>query len=653
MRGLPLLCVAGLLSAFGLPLPELAGELKLDYPAVPSIEYKGERYKATVPDTLDLAERARLAINGLTSTLDPEQDYFQWFFVWMNRQPPRMQHNAGDFNCSPKYAESIPLMRVMSGSRQNIDADQNMLEYLVNRAISAEDGLHYVLYNEKRPWHSNWHGGHFGEKKEDVANVFGNGRMLLSMLIRDQLDDKYPWEKRIRAMIDGLDRIAVHKDDYAYYPPRGGFGEAGAYPRTGWLNTDEPESDKDGPEGITSVYGHVLRAAALWAERSGDKDALRLARELKTLVIKPQFWGGLAKHKNIEDRELGHIDFHAHARAIGLRGILEYGIVAKDTYASDFVRSGYEYIRTLGIPQMGWFSLAGGIVTMEGCTLGDLIAIAIKLSDGGLGDYWDDVDRIVRNSLAESQFIDRERLARTIEEQPQERLQVGTDILGKPSFQGQKVDPGAVPEDASYSYDDVLDRSIGLFTGILGPVSFPNVFSCGCCSGNATQGLYYAWEGITRRQGEDAQINLLLNRAAPWLDIESYLPYEGKVVVRNKTAKRVSIRIPAWVDRSKLTCMVDGETRKLSWAGSYLVVDRVKGKSVIELNFPVAEQTIKRTAFGTQYTIHMRGNTVVDVAPRDTSPTTYKMYLRNHLKAGRKAPMQEVTLFVSSTIPKW
>ena len=228
MRALHFLCVAGLMLAFGLPqvdaqekaekkqqntmlkwiekessestllhpLARLAGELKLDYPAIPSIEYKGERYKATVPDTLDLAERARLAINGLTSTLDPEQDYFQWFFVWMNKQPPRMQHNAGDFNCSPKYAESIPLMRVMSGSKQNIDADQKMLEYLVNRAISAEDGLHYVIYNEKRPWHSNWHGGHFGVKKEDVANVFGNGRMLLSMLIRDQLDDKYPWEKK-------------------------------------------------------------------------------------------------------------------------------------------------------------------------------------------------------------------------------------------------------------------------------------------------------------------------------------------------------------------------------------------------------------------------------------------------------------------------
>ncbi|MAG34829.1 MAG: hypothetical protein CL878_01045 [Dehalococcoidia bacterium] len=34
----------------------------------------GERYEATVPDTLDLVERAELALNGLGGCLDPEQN---------------------------------------------------------------------------------------------------------------------------------------------------------------------------------------------------------------------------------------------------------------------------------------------------------------------------------------------------------------------------------------------------------------------------------------------------------------------------------------------------------------------------------------------------------------------------------------------------
>ena len=37
--------------------------------------YEGDRYETWAPDTLDLAERAELGINGLTGPTDPEADY--------------------------------------------------------------------------------------------------------------------------------------------------------------------------------------------------------------------------------------------------------------------------------------------------------------------------------------------------------------------------------------------------------------------------------------------------------------------------------------------------------------------------------------------------------------------------------------------------
>ena len=43
----------------------------------PTIE--GERYRATIPDTLDLADRTELALNGLGGSLDPELDYEMYF----------------------------------------------------------------------------------------------------------------------------------------------------------------------------------------------------------------------------------------------------------------------------------------------------------------------------------------------------------------------------------------------------------------------------------------------------------------------------------------------------------------------------------------------------------------------------------------------
>ena len=52
----------------------------------------------------------------------------------------------------------------------------------------------------------------------------------------------------------------------------------------------------------------------------------------------------------------------------------------------------------------------------------------------------------------------------------------------------------------------------------------------GCCTANGAVGLYYAWHGITRfdQSSGTATVNLLLNRAAPWLDVDSWLPYEGR-----------------------------------------------------------------------------------------------------------------------------
>jgi hypothetical protein len=47
-------------------------------PKIPDFElrpYKGDRYEATVPDTLDLAERARVAVNGLTEPVYEPVNY--------------------------------------------------------------------------------------------------------------------------------------------------------------------------------------------------------------------------------------------------------------------------------------------------------------------------------------------------------------------------------------------------------------------------------------------------------------------------------------------------------------------------------------------------------------------------------------------------
>ena len=66
--------------------------IRPDAPAAVLPPLKGIHYEAVVPDTLDIAERARLAIHGLTSPLDPADGYNLYWLV----------NYAGDPSCMKK-----------------------------------------------------------------------------------------------------------------------------------------------------------------------------------------------------------------------------------------------------------------------------------------------------------------------------------------------------------------------------------------------------------------------------------------------------------------------------------------------------------------------------------------------------------------------
>jgi hypothetical protein len=175
-----------------------------------------------------------------------------------------------------------------------------------------------------------------------------------------------------------------------------------------------------------------------------------------------------------------------------------------------------------------------------------------------------------------------------------------------------------------------------------------------------------AWEASVRCKDGHAQVNLLLNRASPWLDVDSYLPYEGKVVIHNKTARSLSLRVPRWVDRSAVKVAVGAGTLKPVWLNRYLLVGSIRADDVITITFPMVTTTEKysvkwrQTEFWqectnprqswsndnpTVYTMTFKGNTLVDVSPRDQGKGI-PLYRRNALRDGAAAPMKTVTRFV-------
>ncbi len=616
----------------------------------------GERYEVRVPDTLDLADRARIAINGLTETLDREHNHEQYFLVRYTADPPFMMHFCiGDTGCTPKYAESLPMMRVMSGSDQNLNIEATFMSDLVD--LLGEDGLYWVprVDREKTPWRVR---GNYPIAYEDMSSVFGDARMMLAMLAWYERDRDPAWKDRINAMVRGLNKIAIHRDDYAFYP-EGKVGMEFAYLKeSGWTYAEEPKSEHEGAEGTVMGYqGAQIRALCRWHIMTGNELALELAGKITNFVTQPQFWGTLdAQSKWIEGNEHGYFSGHFHGHNIAMRGILEYAHITNSQRLKMFVRDGYERARCWGIARLGIFGCGVWGAYNEGCSTADMVALAIKLSDYGVGDYWDDVDQFVRNNLVEQQLLDADLLknvSRASIEHPEAYKDYPQEPMGTPWHPAMWKHHMDATAPQPLITDNVIDRSLGLFAGFSLPTTLPYPVVCGCCAGNCTQALYYSWESIVRFNDGVARVNLLLNRASPWLDVNSWLPYEGKVEILNKKAERMFVRIPRWVDKDLLEVKVNYDSRQTTFVGNYLFVGGLGANDVVIVRFPMVEETAQYThQFDKTYTCHFKGNTLIDISPRDDNPTGYPIYLRDHYKE-TTAPMKSKVRYVSPVMSRW
>jgi hypothetical protein len=612
------------------------------------------RYDAEVPDTLDLAERARLGVNALLGVLDPGRRFQPHQCQRHYRRPPVLSPEPGGylFDCGNemwgKHAEALAEMRLMSSSDQEPGLDGDSLRGMVS--CIEDDGLFYS-YAKKVD-------GDRLSDGDDFSDLLGGARVLLALVAKHQVDADPAWLRHAARLAEGFKRHAVQRRDYAYYPD-GHVGGAVSRPRSGWKSDAEPAGTNladtrnwyECASNVLFSHGGIVQALCRWHRTSGDRAARELAGRIAQFMLQPRFWVPEAGPGAVVGAEHAHFEGHLHATARGLWGLLEYADLANDERLKAFVRDGYEYLRCFGIARIGLFG--------ETCTVGDMTSLAVRLSDAGVGDYWEDADQYTRNHLAELQVLDPG---------PIRAIAAASPTAPVRSWE----DP-----------DRFVERTMGcLCDDALHPtLSTPGLMHC--CTYNGLIGYYHAWEGIVRCHGGAAQVNLLLNRASPWLDVESHLPYEGKVILRNKTARTIAVRVPRWVELAGVACTVDGKKIEPFLLGRYLVFEGMHRGGVVQLEFPMAESTATYTVgwAGIQvpgwtevtrlleqnkpvlptdyqvseapkgvgplpvFTIRFRGNDVMDILPRETG-SGYPLYRRRHLRAG-PAPTRKVTRVVT------
>lgn len=572
-------------------------------PEVPSVNlpaYEGERYEVRVPDTLDLAERAKLAVRGLTSVTNPDADYEVYWAADLQNNPPFMWHDFND-HIQGKFHEALPLVRQASGSRENLQVDKRWMEITIQ--MQGPDGL---LYYPKigRPWAT------IGAMEEQLGpggplvqgdhftEPYVNGRMAAATAIYYHLTGEERWKLLGQKIVDGLARQAVQRGDFAYY-------STGVYPENKVSEPDAPF-----PEPWTNMaVGWISLGLAQFYTHTGYEPALELSGKLARFI---RYHGGLFTPDYKFIGANGHIHGHLHP----LLGMLEYARAADDWEMIQYVRKNYEFVSAYIHPLVGYvpetldpeFSSSKNRPFSEICGVADMIHVALKLTLAGAGDYWDDVDRIARNQFAEGQLTRFDWV-----------------------YEMVKNKPFTAPNQKYFSTDRVPERCIGTFGCWITPNDFldPDHTGMGvihCCTGNGSRAIYLIWENILHWKDGQLKVNLLLNRASPWADVDSWIPYEGRVDVKMKKACDLSIRIPEWVEPSKVRVQVassansrgsqtKAKPRKISFDGRYALCGAVQAKDIVTVTFPIHERTEVINIQGKDYTIVRKGNEVVHIDP--------------------------------------
>jgi hypothetical protein len=589
---------------------------------------QGERYEAEVPDTVELLDYAHRSINMGTRLLAPEWDYEQFFWCYMDKNPPVLELGHGSLlGCGPKIVEALPMLRALTGSSYNIEIDGKEMGSFVH--ATGRDGLCYYPV-ENRPW------SFFDEATQRIgkpyADIFHEGRQILAYARWYEHDRNPLWKKLAEKKVQTLRQMTLKQGDTYYFRLGRGYTPWDKDRTKGTVVPIGDHKDYEGDRmvGTPAAYisGFIPQAGALWYRLVKMEEALELG-------------GGLARYLyrygELLDPETGKFlaDHETHTTH-SLLGNLSWAVTVNDRQMIEWVRKSYEWEVNTRDPDK-----VGIVFPQEACAVSDLIGVGIMLSRAGFGDYWETVDRWVRNTYLNLQRLD----AADIKSQPLNYLK-HTDVYstgpGGAAISPTRLGPGfAQPDDAA-------DRVIGVWTTNL----TNSKLSALCCNGNCARILYYIWDSVLTSKGDQLRVNLLLNRASPWADVDSWIPYEGRVTIRMKVEKRdVLMRIPEGTERAAVSCQINGVVRAGTWTGNYVHLGPSRAGDRIVVNFPVEKKVVsaqltawRNPKFPINCRITIKAGTVLDI----DAPGLYDPISRQSKYRAHSATMRKVTRFVSA-----
>ncbi|MDU0203739.1 glycoside hydrolase family protein [Paenibacillus sp. MAH-36] len=547
--------------------------------------------KQLIPDTLMLEERAAHAINAMIGMADRDHNYIPFFAADLMHKPAFMTHGDWDYGSSHgRMIDGLILARHMSGEEFGKEVEERYRANLLS--FFKEDGMSYRQINPTRNWEPN-------------ANLIDQRAVILSLTTWFMESGDPKVKEAADRHVAALKRIAIKERDVWYYP-------ASEYKETGWPSNNAIQL-RLAPD-PAAFCGRLVMPLLKYHELTGNQDAYELCQFFTALIMERS---GVFNQDGSFNDSLAYRSGHFHTRIGTLDAIARFGVYTGDAAMLAWVKKCYDWALTK-CTNFGWTpgDLHEQAYEHETCSLVDLIATGITLAQSGYVEYWGTVERFLRNHLAESQLLDLDWV--------------------------EEADDKSADIPANKSFYKVAERTRGSFAGY----SAPNDFVCDvnegrghtndlqiCCLGSGTRGLFMGWSNtITEKKGT-ISVNFLLNRGSKWLDISSYLPHEGKVVLDIHTdISRLQIRIPEWAGFTKIKYVrerggevIEGKGNEASsWVNKhFLLLGAAVAGEKITVTFPLSFRKTLENAVGQTFETEWRGDDVVNITPKGTKKPLY------------------------------
>jgi hypothetical protein len=528
-----------------------------------------------------LQNSARSALSALLARLDLDRGGRPFF--WVNYDPPEARHSYWDCtDIAGRYVDGLVLARAMTGSSEGTEAEA-LLRTLLWAQQDPEDGLFYNTdesavdpeMDKYRPE------GRVPTAARHVDLFCQRGPLLALTTMMAGGDG--PAASRARRLVSGLGNLGRRAGDETSFD----FIRWAPVMKSEW-------SAPEGPPFSWLGYRYAwLTGLARYVEITRDPHAADLAMSLSRFYM---------RHGDVPADGRFRGNTHSGGILPTLVGIARLGLWAGDREMVAWVQRAFEWVRAES-PDFGFVTDGLGLDgffahTCETCGLADMVHLAVLLSDAGVGDYWDDVERYARNQLLENQYRDRAAIAQAL--------------------------PG------------ISERVLAMLVGGFECTAYPNSILTwngaeGCCIGGGLRALYLVWRAGVRETTEETRVTMGFSRSTPCVDIVGHEPWAGLREVRVRSPRRVLIRAPEGVSPEKATTMVDGRLVDVRWQGRYARFDSLRSGQVAALAYPLQTSRRAYQISGKTFEADWIGSTIVEVNPVGER---HRIYQRRELVAG-------------------